>query len=169
LETLDLNNCRQVTTRGVVELARALPALRTLALGQMHNQTGIDSLVGLEHHPSLARLELANTKIGPSDLAIAATLSNLQSLGLMRTRIRDADLAALLPLAPTLRHLDVNLCGISKIDVLRQFHALESLDLLNSLIDKASFAELRRALPDCKIAGEGWEPDEYPPSDPFEK
>ncbi len=169
LETLDLNNCRLVTTRGVIELARALPALRALDLGQMHNQTGIDSLVGLEHHPSLAKLALANTKIGPSDLAVAATLSNLQSLSLMRTQIRDADLAVLLPLAPTLRHLDVNQCGISKTDVLRQFDALESLNLLNSSIDKTSFAELRRALPNCKIAGEGWELDEYPPSDPFEK
>jgi len=169
LESLDLNNCYRVTTRGVIELARSLPALRTLDLSQTRNQTGVESLAGLEHHPSLAKLDLANTRIGPADLAIAATLPNLRSLRLMRTQIRDADLAALLPLAATLRHLDVNLCGISKIDVLSQFHALESLDLLNSSIDVSVFSELRRALPHCRISGEGWDPDAYDQSDPFER
>jgi hypothetical protein len=155
LKTLSLGYCKQITRRAAVELAWALPGLRKLVL----DSTTIDSLAGLEHHPTLAELHLQHTAIGAADLAIAATMPNLRSLNIGWTKIGDADLEALLPAAPTLRHLDLGACkGITKAatDVLRQFDALETVNLRFAPIGEPSAnprdsVELRAALPTCRF------------------
>ena len=92
LETLDLQNCRQITDAGLLHL-KGLTNLTSLVLaGTRVTDTGMVHLKGLAN---LETLLLDNTKITNAGLVHLKGLAKLQTLNLRHTKVTDAGVAKL--------------------------------------------------------------------------
>lgn len=159
LTHLDLANCQHVTDRGIAALLAAVP-LRSLVL-EHHPSPACTA--ALAHHPTLENLDLSDVPLTRADLATIATLPRLTTLkfGLRtwhpKTHLQADDLGALLPLAATLRSLDLTRAELSSssygrpvVEVLGRFEALEHLDVYNTNLAH-SWNELHAVLPMTRL------------------
>ncbi len=125
-----------VTQEGL-NAVRSLPNLRRLSIlcGTYRDRPRVgDAALGrLRGHPKLERLELQNTNVTDAGLAVLATLPNLKRLTLYREGIR--------PAALTDRAFD-HLQGLKQ---------LKELWVSGGWMSAKTVAELRKALPDCRI------------------
>ena len=131
----------------------------------------------LEAMTSLHTLEVGNTNITGAGLAQLKTLTNLERLNLYKIEIEDAHLLDLQVL-PSLKVLDLSNTGITDLGVghlkgltgleqryldnlkitdaviedLKGLTSLQDLWLVETRISAAGVAQLRLALPECKIS-----------------
>ena len=114
LESLDLEACEEVTPEGLGLLGAALPGLRSLDLSWCTGMTPAGLARELQRCLGLRRLVLAGAAEAVSDAVLQALLPaapSLRHLSLWKCReVTDAGAAALGRLS-SLRHLDLTACG----------------------------------------------------------
>ena len=173
LQMLDLTNT-QITDAGLVHL-KGLANLETLLIGAT-KITGA-GLVHLKGLPELAHLGLTDTRVSDAGLAHLKDLTNLQTLNLRFTQVTGAGLVHLKGLnlkelripdqAATdtgLKHYleavkpptELSLFRWKKITDaglvhIKELTNLRLVDLSFTQVSDAGIAELRKALPNCKI------------------
>ena len=110
---------------------------------------------GMQHIQPLSELRwiyLYGTNVTDDGLKCLHSLTNLETLVLADDNFSDRCLEHLATL-PNLKLLNLNGCRITddSIPLLQQHTALETLMLYDTDISPQGLAELKRALPDCKI------------------
>jgi Leucine Rich repeat len=128
----------------------ALNRLESLNLiGASFSDASLEFLASL---PQLRTLVLYNTPITNAGLAHLRGLKQLRVLDLRETRISDAGLEQLAALAQlSVLYVDspeITDTGLEKLCVLK---SLSSLDIRGTRVTENGVANLKRALPDCKI------------------
>ena len=141
----------QVTDAGMQELA-PLKGLKKLVLGSAKvTDAGLKKLAALK---GLQTLDLTGTKVTDEGLKELAPLKGLEELVLNNTQVTGAGLRELAPLTG-LHTLFLTYCeGVTDAGLkdLAGLKGLKELILLNSTeVTAAGVAELKKALPDCKI------------------
>ncbi len=103
-------------------------------------------------YASVTALDFANTGLGDSDLERLVGFVGLESLNLAGTHVRGEGLLSASPFR-TLLYLNLASTpfGDDGIKYLSGFSCLKALDLSNTNISLEGLAELRRALPECRI------------------
>lgn len=116
----------QVDDDGLAILART-PQLAALGVG--HSKIGDATLARIAKLPELHTLVLSNTRAQPPALRQLAALRRLERLYLDQTAVDDSVVAALAPLAPSLRvlHLATSDVSDAALPALRGLTALEEL------------------------------------------
>lgn len=123
-------------------------------------ETDRANLPVLERLTRVRRLDLRGADVGDEDLPLVAGRLDLEALYLRETRVTDAGLAALEPLA-RLQLLDLNgQTGVTDkgYEHLRKMRSLRFLDLRNTSITYACRVALQRALPLCRVLSNAQKP-----------
>jgi hypothetical protein len=128
----------------------ALNRLESLNLiGARFSDADLEFLTSL---PQLQTLVLYNTPITNAGLAHLRGLNQLRTLDLRETRISDAGLEQLAALARLsvlcVDSPEITDAGVEKLGVLK---SLSSLDIRGTWVTENGAANLKQALPDCKI------------------
>ncbi|MEZ6142029.1 MAG: protein kinase [Zavarzinella sp.] len=142
-----------VSDLGLKEL-KELKNLNYLSLGQTEvSDTGLKDIGLLKN---LTQLHVHKTKVSDEGMKIIKVLEKLDILDLSGTQVGDLGLKELKDLK-NLNHLflkDTNLTDES-LNQLKEFKKLTYLKLQNTKISQKGFADLRQALPNCKIEHDG--------------
>src|SRR5579871_5009725 len=127
LERLDLSHTR-ITDEGLLHLKSA-PQIQDLNLYYAEQITD-QGMNAIKEWKNLKRLNVCGTRISDGTLAIAGTMTGLESLDISYTEITDNGLDALAPLT-RLRELSLGRSKLSSnaLEVLRLLTTLEYLDL----------------------------------------
>jgi len=152
LQSLDLSGT-QVTDVGLMHL-RPLKRLEFLALNE--TQVTDAGLAQLGTLMSLQHIELTATRLTGSGLGHLCSLPCLETLRLERTLTTDGEMANV-QLLTRLRELDLSCTVVSDAGLfcLRELSDLRRLNLRLTLVSDSGVAELRAALPRCKVVGYG--------------
>jgi Leucine-rich repeat (LRR) protein len=145
----DLSINANITDDGMEHL-QGLLNLRTLRVIGDITDRGLAHVANLTN---LDSLELESTYITDEGLAHLSSLKNLRSLNLYSTDIRGTGLLHLQGL-PGLAELNLGATNISDTELahLKELRSLKALQILNTGTTKLAVAELRMALPECKIS-----------------
>lgn len=148
VRTLNLS-CTHIDGSGLVHLRR-MRELEELTL--VGTSVTDEALAHLQHNMSLRSVSLAATDIGDSGLANLQNVTSLRSLSLGSTSITNVGLAYLSKL-DGLEYLSLSGTDITATGV-RHLYNLKNLRELNihrTFVTNVGVAELRKALPACKI------------------
>ncbi len=153
-ELEELHIGRYTTDRGLAQI-RELPGLRRIWLNENITDRGFAEL---SRFPTLNEIGAYGTRITDASAAVIAKLPNLAVLGLAGTPLSDAGLrriaAAKLPLEKL--HLQQTAITDASVGSLASLPRLWVLDVDGTGLTAAGIAELRTALPRCRIsAGNG--------------
>jgi Leucine-rich repeat (LRR) protein len=149
LNVLGLYNT-SVTDEGIARLPVVTPRLLSLVVsGAPVGDAGLEKLSALT---TLANLWMYDVKVSDAGLKHLKLLTTLRQLGLHECRIGDAGLENLGSLVD-LEALHLNGTDITNEGLrhLRRLTNLKLLELINTRITETAVAELKEALPDCKI------------------
>lgn len=140
----------RVTDAGMVHL-KGMPNLQTLSLTYTDiTDLGLTHIKGLNN---LQSLDLYDTQITDKGLDNLKGLKNLRTLKLGRTRVTDAGMVHLEGMTNlqtlSLIYTDITDLGLTHIKGLKNLKTLH-LDEW-TLFSETSIADLKRALPNCKI------------------
>ncbi len=152
LRHLDLRFCDNLTAAGMAQILAGVPALRTLAVGDMGHYKGDALFAALpEQHPDLEALNLSHAALPRADRVAIGRLPRLKSLSLANPIIDDAGLADLQPLA-ALEELELDTVAVTDAGLpsLARLPALRSLRLDGLEVTDAGLAALER-LPLTKL------------------
>jgi len=150
LETLRLENT-QVSDEGLSHL-KGLTSLKVLYVGG--TQITDTGLFHLKNLTGLQRLCAHNTQVTDVGLAYLKDLVGLEYLCFHDTQVTDASLVHLKGLT-SLETLYLHNTGVSDVGVvhLRGLTSLRQLNLQGTKVSSAGLAELKQALPNCRILG----------------
>ncbi len=171
LRTLMLCKCKM--TNEVVQALNALSAhidsfyvgdelydgtdlLKIKWLKQLSTFTGNDLsnadtfLRALARSTSLKYLSLNHSDQSKDGLAALATCPNLETLTMMRTKLRDADLSAISQIR-SLRGLKLAGCGYVSLEAMIKLSKLKGLQHLSIDCNPTHLNSLRKALPKCEV------------------
>lgn len=137
---------------GFATIARTFPKLKKLALGNGVTATS-EEFGAVASLQSLTELELPSGKFDDSWFSTVGKLANLERLQASGSNITAKGLE-MLKGVKSLRHLHLNSC--QKVDdtavpALKQLKMLQTLELRSTKMSESSLAELRKALPACRI------------------
>ena len=150
LQSLCLHNT-QVSDAGLAHL-KNLTSLETLRLE--NTRVSDAGLMDLKDLTSLEGLYLGSTQITDAGLGHLKNLTALQRICVHKTQVTDAGLAHLKGLT-RLQTLCLNDTQVSDAGLfhLKGLTSLRQLNLLGTKVSTAGAAELKRALPNCRISG----------------
>ena len=136
------------------DFLKQLTKLESLSL--IDSQFGDSDAGYLEGMPDLKTLFLYKSAIGDKGLAHLQTLKNLEMIGVSGAQVTDRAIVYLSVL-PKLTYLSANNTGISDeaIESFAKMSSLRELELYRTHMTREGVARLRKAMPRCKINGEG--------------
>lgn len=149
IEVIDLSHVTTLEPEGFRWLKRT-PSLRSFHAGEsaVTDQVAFE----LSQLKQLTTLDLGGTSVSNQGVRSLAGLHQLQSLNLRDTRVTDAGLVFVAALTE-LTYLNLSSTGVtgSGLKYLKRLKNLRTIDLRNLSVVSSDVAELRRALPNCRI------------------
>jgi len=141
----------QITDAGLAYL-KGMTSLETLYFE--NTQVGDDGLAHLKDLTSLKVLYIGGTEVTDVGLAYVENLTGLQRLCVHKTQVSDAGLAHLKDLVG-LEYLCVRDTQVADagLTYLQGLTSLQTLHLHNTQVSSVGLAELKQALPNCRILG----------------
>jgi hypothetical protein len=136
------------------DFLKQLSKLESLSL--IDSQFGNSEAEKLKEMPNLKTLFLYNSAIGDEGLAQLRHLNNLEMLGLGGTKVTDQGIAYISVL-PKIKYLSANdtVISDSSIESFAKMSSLRELELYKTHVTREGIGRMRKAMPHCKINGEG--------------
>ncbi|MDZ4401673.1 protein kinase [Prosthecobacter sp.] len=148
---LHVEDCR-ITDEGIRAITSGIPNLEALTISRNHptfaTPVMVEALRGLKN---LRRLYLGH-RFKDDEMPLIATLTNVQTLGLIGSDVTDAGLAHLKPLV-NLTALELSGLRLTDacIPAIKELRCLKSLTLTGTKITAEGVDAIKRALPQCQV------------------
>lgn len=152
LRAVSLSPSRPGTDSALIAIATAFPRLESIGLGRASEPFTPVGIRALAKLPKLSSLGFSPPKVTDEQLAAIAAIPALETLRLGGSGISNAQLSMLAKIK-SLTALTLNGTPLTAdaVEPLKSLRTLRDLDIRDTEIPPAAVAELRKALPKCKV------------------